>query len=132
MTPQDKSSGKRRYSAAVMQQLNAAYQALGEVLGSHPWLAQGSVNAIAPKTSEGRVTYTWTRKVRAKTMTVALSRQQAAAFRQAIAANRRLEEALARLRALSQSAILTELKGVTKRRSEAPANTKAKTVPKRA
>jgi hypothetical protein len=58
--------------------------------------------------------------VKAKTVTVALSREQANAFRQAIAANRRIEKALVRLRELSQNAILEHLTGVPRRRPETP------------
>ena len=93
-------------------------------------LVQGSVNELAPKTSGGNTTYTWTRKVRAKTVTVALSREQSVAFRQAIKANRQLEAALSRLRDMSQTALLTEVPGVTKRRLDGLQNAAEKTVPK--
>jgi len=78
----------------------------------------------------GRVTYTWTRKVQAKTITVALSQKQAVAFRRAISANRQIEEALSRLRQVSQAALLTEVPGVTQRRLNVPQNVEAKNVPK--
>ena len=82
----------------------------------HSWLVLGSVNEVAPKTTSAGVTYTWTRKVRAKTVTVALSRQQAAAFRQAIEANRQIEATLNWLRHVSQTALLNEVPGVARRR----------------
>jgi len=130
MKPQDKSSSQMRFSAAVRRDLQAAYRALLRTVRRHPWLVQGSVNVVAPKSPSASVTYTWTRKVRAKTVTVALSRQQSAAFRQAIEANRRIETALSRLRQLSQAALLAELPGVTKRRVDAPQNAEPKTIPK--
>ena len=91
---------------------------------------QGSVNVVAPKSPEASVTYTWTRKVRAKTATVALSRQQSVAFRKAVEANRQIEAALSRLRQVSQKALLAEVPGVTKRRLDVRQNAEAKSVQK--
>ena len=130
MKRQDKSSGKTRFSASVPRDLQAAYRTLDRATGRQPWLVQGSVNVVAPKSPVGRVTYTWTRKVRAKTITVALSQKQAVAFRRAISANRQIEEALSRLRQVSQAALLTEVPGVTQRRLNVPQNLEAKNVPK--
>ena len=130
MKRQDKSSGKTRFSASVPRDLQAAYRTLDRATGRQPWLVQGSVNVVAPKSPVGRVTYTWTRKVQAKTITVALSQKQAVAFRRAISANRQIEEALSRLRQVSQAALLTEVPGVTQRRLNVPQNLEAKNVPK--
>jgi hypothetical protein len=116
MKRQAKSTGKIQFSASVLRGLNSAYRALDHTVCGHPWLVQGSVNEVAPKTTSAGVTYTWTRKVRAKTVTVALSCQQAAAFRQAIEANRQIEAALNRLRQVSQTALLEDVPGVAKRR----------------
>lgn len=110
--------------------MRAVYRALDRAVCRQPWLVQGSVNVVAPKSPAASVTYTWTRKVRAKTVTVALSREQSAAFRQAIEANRRIEAALTRLRGLSQTVLLAEVPGVTKRRLDTPKNAEAKSVPK--
>jgi hypothetical protein len=101
-----------------------------KALGRQPWLLQGSVNAVAPKTPGGNVTYTWTRKVRAKTVTVALSEAQAEAFRAAIAANRQVEELLARLREVSQTALLEGMPGVSRRRAESAQKQRTKNIPK--
>ena len=120
MKPQAQSSSESLLSASLPQDFQAAYQALARVVQSRPWIAQGSVNRVAPKSPTASVTYTWTRKVRAKTTTVALSPQQAVAFRQAIAANRLIEEALNQLRQASQETLMTQLPGVSKRRKEAP------------
>ena len=116
MKPQEKSLGKRRFSPSVLRDLQAAYRELDRALRQQPWLVQGSVNVVAPKSTAGSVTYTWTRKVRAKTVTAALSRKQAVAFREAMTANRQIEAALSRLRQVSQAALLAEVPGVTKRR----------------
>lgn len=101
-----------------------------QALGGQPWLLQGSVNVVAPKSPGGNVTYTWTRKIRAKTVTIALSEMQATAFREAIAANRRVEAALVQLREVSQTALMEELPGVSRRRAESAGKQKRKPVPK--
>lgn len=46
--------------------------------------------------------YLWTRKIKNKTVTVALTDQQAKIIQEAIRRNRRLEQRLARLRLLSE------------------------------
>ena len=130
MKPQGKSSGQKRFSPSVLRELQAAYRQLDRAARRQPWLVQGSVNVVAPKSPAASVTYTWTRKVRAKTVTVALSHEQSVAFRQAIEANRQIEAALSRLRELSQTALLAEVPGVPKRRLDVRPNAEAKTVPK--
>jgi hypothetical protein len=116
MKPQDKSSGKVRFSAFVLRNLQTAYRTLDRAACREPWLVQGSVNVVDAKSPSASVTYTWTRKVHAKTVTIALSRQQSVAFRRAIEANQRIEAALSRLREASQTALLAEVPGVSKRR----------------
>jgi len=113
-----------------MRQLHAAYRRMEKALAQQPSLAQGSVNVVAPKTPGGNTTYTWTRKVRAKTVTVAISEAQAEAFRAAIAANREVETTLARIREVSQTAILEGVPGVSRRRASSPGKQGPKTVPK--
>jgi len=130
MKPQDKSRDNARFSVSAQREIRAAYRVLERAVFRQPWLVQGSVNVVGPKSAAGQITYTWTRKVRAKTVTVALSQKQAIVFRRAISANRRIEEALSRLREVSQTAILDELPGVTKRRLDAPRKPETKTIPK--
>jgi len=129
MKPQGQSVGKITFSAAALRELHAAYRALNRAVCRQPWLVQGSVNAVAPKSPAASVTYTWTRKVRAKTVTVALSPEQAAVFRRAIAANRQIEAALTRLRELSPVALLAEVPGVSTRRLDVRQNAAAKSIP---
>jgi hypothetical protein len=57
----------------------------------------------------------WTRKVRAKTVTVALSADQATAFQTAIAQHRRLEQLILEQRTLSQTYLLQAIPGPTHR-----------------
>ena len=130
MKRQDKSSERTHFSASTLRQLRAAYRRMEKLLAQQPWLVQGSVNVVAPKTPGGNVTYTWTRKVRAKTVTVALSEAQTEVFRAAIAANRQVEETLAQLREVSQTALLEGVPGVSRRRADSARKQRAKTVPK--
>jgi hypothetical protein len=76
-------------------------------------LTQGSVTEGHPGA------WRWTRKVKAKTVTVALSQQQAQAFRLAVAQHRRLEKLVDEMRALSQKILLESLPG-PRRRKPAP------------
>lgn len=57
----------------------------------------------------------WTRKVKAKTVTVALSAPQAELYRQAIVENRRLEHILREMREISRQFLQKSVPGVRKR-----------------
>jgi len=116
------------FPSSVLHRLQSAYRQLEQAANGQPWVVQGSVNVVAPRSPGGKVTYTWTRKVRAKTATVALSETQAQAFLAAIEANRRLEEAFTHLREVSQTALLDSLPGVSRRRSDLPRKRLIKTV----
>jgi hypothetical protein len=108
----------------------AVFRELAAVLAGKPSLAQGTVIEVLPgqkSSTHANTTYMWTRKVRAKTVTVALSREQFEAFSHAIEANRRVEQALRSLRDLSQHALLETLPGVPKRRSSTPAGSPLQT-----
>ncbi len=93
--------------ASYLRRLRSAYRALERAVDRQPLLLQGSVNVIAPKSPRGKTTYSWTRKVRAKTVTVGLSKAQAMSFRKTIQDNRKVEEALAMLRRISLEAMLS-------------------------
>jgi hypothetical protein len=107
---------KIRRKSDDVAEMEARYESLQRSLGKQPWILQGSVNERppAPGSTSARATYTWTRKVRGKTVTVALSPQQARAFRRAIEANRRLEKTLADMRQISQEVLTESLPGVKK------------------
>jgi hypothetical protein len=93
------------------------YEKLQSQLQEVPWILNGSVMKIAPRTDSphANTTYTWTRKIKAKTVTVALSKQQYEAFHEAIAANRRAEKALAQMRRHSERVLMNSLPGVKKK-----------------
>jgi hypothetical protein len=89
--------------SARPQRLGEALTRLREAAQAEKPISQGSV----VQNAAGR--WMWTRKVAGKTVTVALSPEQARAFRKAIQANRRIETALARLRRESQTFLLNTL-----------------------
>jgi len=115
MKTQEKKTSAPAFSAETLQQMHRRYDWLQKELIDLPWLLQGTVVETPPKSATARATYTWTRKVRAKTVTVALSPEQAIAFRSAIAANRRLEKALKEMRVLSQNVLMDSLPRARKR-----------------
>lgn len=94
-----------------------AYEKLRMTLHDQPWLLQGSVMKIAPRSTSpnANTTYTWTRKVQGKTVNVALSKEQYHAFKKAIEANRRLEKTLKKMRQLSEQELLNSLPGVQRK-----------------
>lgn len=87
------------------------YRQLHKTLRSVPLLAQGSVFATVPppEAPRARTHYKWTRKLRGKTVSETLSREQYEALKDAIAANRQIEDALKRMRQISQDSILRAL-----------------------
>src|SRR6266581_6331078 len=91
---------KLKISAAKVAALRARFERCKEKIRGLDWLSEGSVGENHPGT------WRWTRKVKAKTVTVALSPAQAAAFRQAIDNHRRLEKLIKEMRALSQTFLL--------------------------
>jgi len=115
MRKQGKREPEPAFSAEKMQQMRQRYDLLQKDLIDLPWTLQGTVVETPPKSATARATYTWTRKVRAKTVTVSLSPEQAVAFRSAIAANRRVEKVLKEMRMLSQNALLNSLPRARKR-----------------
>jgi hypothetical protein len=74
------------------------------------WVTQGSLN----QSPQGN--WRWTRKVKAKTVTVALSEQQAELFRRAIDDHRKLEKLIDQMRALSQQVLLNSVEGPPRRK----------------
>src|ERR1700741_3357048 len=78
------------------------------------WITQGSVF----KTQQG--TWCWTRKVKAKTVTVALSAKPPELFEQALAQHRKPEELLAKMRDISQTFLLRSVPGPLRRKRSKP------------
>src|SRR3984893_9825023 len=74
------------------------------------WVTQGSLS----QSPQGN--WRWTRKVKAKTVTVALSDQQAELFRQAIDDHRQLEKLIDQMRSISQKVLLNSVQGPARRK----------------
>ena len=97
-------------SAARLRALRRRYEACKAQLAALDWISEGSVSP-----NRGPGTWRWTRKVRAKTVTVALSAAQAEAFTQAIAQHRQMERLIQAMRALSQEVLLQSIPGPRRR-----------------
>lgn len=100
---------KAELSPAALRRLEARYQRLKEQLLDLGWIAQGSLMPQPPRA------WRLTRKVRAKTISLALSPQQAALYKEAIANQRQLENILRQMRELSEQALQKSVPGVRKR-----------------
>lgn len=97
--------------AAKAASLRKRFEVLRQQLLTLDWLTEGSVTEGHPGS------WRWTRKVKAKTVTVALSAEQAEAFRVAIQNHRRLEELILEMRQLSQTYLLECLPNPPRRRA---------------
>lgn len=95
------------------------YLQLQKQLRSVPLLAQGSVFATEPppEAPRARTHYKWTRKLRGKTVSVTLSKEQYEVLKTAIVANRQIEDTLTRMRQISQDAILRTLPDSPRKRA---------------
>lgn len=87
--------------------LARSYQQLQRHLSSIGYITQGSVLERRPPQQGSR--YVWTRKVRAKTVTVALSREQYQWRRRAVANQRELERLVGRMQRLSRRILFKTL-----------------------
>ena len=74
------------------------------------WVTQGSLS----QSPQGH--WRWTRKVKAKTVTVALSEQQAELFRRAIDDKKKKKKLLDQMRAISQQVLLNSVEGPARRK----------------
>jgi hypothetical protein len=90
------------------------YRQLQRQLAQVGYVSQGSVLERAPGQQGSR--YVWTRKVRAKTVTVALSQKQYLWLRQAVANQRELERVVAQMQRLSRQILFENVPGVLRRK----------------
>ena len=91
------------------QKLERRFLALQKELAGLGWLTHGSVTPNHPGN------WRWTTKVKAKTVTLALSQEQADLFREAIANLRKLDSLLHDMRAISQEVLLNSAPGTRKK-----------------
>jgi uncharacterized protein DUF6788 len=102
----------RSLSPGELQRFEQRYKKLLEKVSQLGWIAQGSLMHKPPKA------WRLTRKIKAKTVTTALSKAQADLFTQAIANHRRLEQLTQQMREISQIVLLGSAPGVKKRPRE--------------
>ena len=86
----------KQFKSAPDDPLPAAYRRLRARLGQIRWIALGSV-LERKLPGQGGPRYQWSRRVEGKTVTVALSAQQFAWLKQAIANQRQIEALLSRM-----------------------------------
>jgi len=95
------------------------HQEIRQLLDGTPNIVLGTVSVSQPSSPTANHTYIWTRKIKAKTVSQALSKAQYYAFKKAIETNRGIELRLKKIRENSVRNILETIPGVKKR---APAN----------
>src|SRR5271169_4656873 len=91
------------------RELERRHRVLMKELAGLGWLTDGSVTPNHPGS------WRWSRKVKAKTVSVSLSAPQAELFKSAIATHRRLEAILRELRAISQEVLLNSAESVRRK-----------------
>ena len=94
--------------------LPQAYRQLQRQLAGLGYVSQGSVFERSPGQQGSH--YVWTRKVRAKTVTVALSLEQYRWLRQAVDNQRKLERIIDRMQTLSRQIMFETVPGVVRRK----------------
>jgi hypothetical protein len=94
--------------------IQTEYAQLRARLGRLGWISHGYVQDRGP--GAGGPCYQWTRKVKAKTVSVALSQEQYEALKQAIENWRHAQEILRRMQALSREVIFETLPNPPRRK----------------
>ena len=97
-----------------LQQIETEYARLRTGLAEVGWLSHGYVQDRGP--GAGGPCYQWTRKVKAKTVSVALSREQYVALKQAIQNWHQLKDTLERMESLSRQFIFQTLPNPPRRK----------------
>jgi len=92
-------------ASASLAQWKAQYQHCRQSLAAVGWISEGYVQDRGP--GAGGPCYQWTRKVRGKTVSVALSREQYEWLREAIQNWRQVQETLRQMQRLSRLALFT-------------------------
>ena len=101
-------------AAGPPSRLTPGYRQLQRQLTRLGYLSQGSVFERAPGQQGSR--YVWTRKVRAKTVTVALSQEQYHWLRQAVTNQRKFDRIVDQMQTLSRQILFETIPGVVRRK----------------
>lgn len=96
------------------EKIKAEYEQLRARLAQVGWMSQGYVQDRGP--GAGGPCYQWTRKVKGKTVSVALSKEQYQALAQAIENWRQAEDILNQMQALSRQLIFGSLPDIPRRK----------------
>ncbi len=102
---------KQSHSA---QELETRYARLREQLSRTGWISQGYAQDRGP--GAGGPCYQWTRKVKGKTVSVALSQEQYQWLKEAIANWRQLQETLKEMQLLSRQVLFETLPNPKRRK----------------
>jgi len=97
-----------------LRQREAQYGQLKAKLGQTGWISQGYVQDRGP--GAGGPCYQWTRKVKGKTVSVALSKEQYHWLKQAIANWRELQRTLKQMQQLSRQVLFETVPGTQRRK----------------
>lgn len=97
-----------------LTQIESEYARLRDRLAKMGYISNGYAQNRGP--GAGGPCYQWTRKVKAKTVSVALSREQYEALKQAIENWREAQEILQRMQALSREVIFDTLPNPPRRK----------------
>jgi hypothetical protein len=100
---------KAELSQAAIRRLETRYHALKMQIQELGWIAQGSVSPQPPNA------WRLTRKVKAKSMSLALTAEQAQMYKDAITNHRQLENILRQMREISEEVLQKSVPGVRKR-----------------
>ena len=101
---------KNLLSATQIAALKKRFERCKTQILALDWVTQGSL------TQSPQGNWRWTRKLKAKTVTVALSDKQAELFRLAIDDHRELENLISQMRAISQQVLLDSVEGPPRRK----------------
>ena len=91
------------------------HQIIRRLLKGTPDIVLGTVRIMPPSSPTANYTYIWTRKIKAKTVSQALSKAQYEAFNKAIETNRKIESRLTQIRQSSARNMLESIPGVKKK-----------------
>ena len=113
---------KRGKNAKIIR-LQARYNALAAQLAKTGLILQGTITERSIESGDDKERvygpyYQWTRKLRAKTVTVNLSQSQAMVYQKAIDNNKKMEKIIKEMRARSMKICETTTEGVKKRKSK--------------
>src|SRR5437870_6972047 len=101
-------------SPPSLAQCEAQYRQYRQSLAAVSWISEGYVQDRGP--GAGGPCYQWTRKVRGKTVSVALSREQYEWLREAIAQWRHLQATLRRMQRLSRQVLFASVRHPRRRK----------------